>query len=178
MTGFAIGLSAAALWVIVLVGVVLLIRGSSGTPQRSIRKFKGDRLAIKTAGGVGGVAAPLGTEPRAPEAANPPKSNGGVGGVAAPASPVVFQAIPPYAEAEPPTFTAVRLNSDGLIVTEDVDASEEVQEIEALVGSVTDPRAVAKAAAAAPRRTQPTAGPRKSGRITYVLVDEEGRPQL
>ncbi len=151
MTGFAIGLSAVALWVIVLVGVVLLIRGSAGTPQRSIRRFKGDRLAIKTAGGV---EAPIGS--------------------------AVFQTIPPQAtsEAEPPTFTAVRLNSDGLIVTEDVDASEEVQEIEALVGSVTDPRAVAKSAGPAQRRVRPTVGPRKSGRITYVLVDEEGRPQI
>lgn len=176
MTGFAIGLSAVALWVIVLVGIVLLIRGSSGTPQRSIRKFKGDRLAIKTARGVGGVAAPIGTYSGAPETANPPQSSQ----PAFPHSTEVFQTIPPQATsaAEPPTFTAVRLNSDGLIVTEDVDASEEVQEIEALVGSVTDPRAVAKSAGPTPRRTRPAVGPRKSGRITYVLVDEEGRPQI
>lgn len=35
-------------------------------------------------GGFGGVAAPEGTEPVSPGAANPPKSSGGFGGVAAP----------------------------------------------------------------------------------------------
>lgn len=164
MTDFAIGLSAAALWVVVPAGVVLLMRSSSGTPQRSIRRFKGDRLAIKTA-----RAAALSD------------------------STVVFRAIAPHAtsaaersgplieaESPSPTFAAVRLNSDGLIVTEDVDASEGVQEIEALVGSVTDSREVTAPAGAAAPRTRPkiTGGPRKKGRITYVLVDEEGRPQI
>ena len=39
---------------------------------------------LGTAGGLGGVAAPLRTEPSAPEAANPLKKDGGLGGVAAP----------------------------------------------------------------------------------------------
>ncbi len=44
------------------------------------------KSANASAGGAGGVAAPLDTDPRAPEAANPSKSGGGAGGVAAPKS--------------------------------------------------------------------------------------------
>lgn len=151
MTGFAIGLSAVGLWMVVLVGIVWLVRSSSGPPHRSIRRFKGDRIAIETA-----RAAVLSERVAAPEPQVETEPHIGV-------------------EMQLETFTAVRLNSEGLVVTQDVDVTEEVQEIEALVGSVTGSREAAKPSAA--RRARPS-GPRKKGRITYVLVDEEGSPLI
>ena len=112
MTGFAIGLSAAALWVVVLVGVLLLARSSSGPPQRSIQRFKSDRQAIKTA-----RAAAISDTPASDPAPDAARSG-------------------PQIEVE--AAQLVQLNWDGLLITQNVDASEEVQEIEALVGSVTD----------------------------------------
>ncbi len=47
----------------------------TGTLGRSAAGYRLLRAGIK-GGGFGGVAAPLGTDPRAPEAANPPKSTG------------------------------------------------------------------------------------------------------
>lgn len=149
MTGFAIGMLAAALWFGVMVAVWYLFKTAPGHPFRSIAKFRWVGRSI------GQQIAPSSSDQ--PEAIEMPLS----GKPPTEAMDVIdltdFQPVADeHVEADP----------------EPIDLTSETLEIEELLGAVT---AETKPRKPRPPRAQ-ARGPVKVGRTTYVLVDDEGRP--
>lgn len=158
MIGFFIGMLAFALWVGVMIGIYRMVKANPGHPFWSMARFKNARRSIAPA-----LTPPVSHEPlelSVPEA-----------GPIEPADSVEldFDRVAPV--LSPPL-------DDDLIVLRDPEdegfQEEEFQELEAMLSSISQPRKPR-----APRSPRKRAtGPVRSGRLTYVLVDDEGRPEL
>lgn len=154
MTAFYIGMLAFALWVGVMVGIYRAVKANPGHPFWSMARFKNARRSIAPA-----LSPPVSQEalelsiPEAPPAQIPDLIDLDIDRV----SPVL---------TPPP-------GSD-LSVLRGPEQEEEFQELEAMLSSISAPKKPR-----APRSPRKRAtGPVRSGRLTYVLVDDEGRPEL
>ncbi|HVF12740.1 MAG TPA: hypothetical protein VNA87_06605 [Actinomycetota bacterium] len=161
MTGFFIGMLAFALWVGVMIGIYRSVKANPGHPFWSMALFKNARRSI----------APTLTPPVSPE---PLELSVPEAGPIEPAVPVEldFDRVAPV--LSPPL-------DDDLIVLrgaeeERLQAEEfqELEELEAMLSSISQP--TKPRAPRSPRKR--ATGPVRSGRLTYVLVDDEGRPEL
>lgn len=97
----------------------------------------------------------------------------------------------PQAETEPladqhpldgeTEFSLVAVAADTLpsleTLAETTPADPEIAEIDAIISSITDESPRRKRHRVDPNKPPPR-GPRKIGRVTYVLVDDEGRPEI
>lgn len=153
MTGFYIGMLAFALWVGVMIGIYRAVKANPGHPFWSMARFKNARRSIAPA-----LTPPVSQEPlelSIPEA-DPIEGPDSI--------ELDLDRVPPVLSPPP---------SDDLIVLQEP-KEEEFQEMEAMLSSISAPKKPR-----APRSPRKRAtGPVRSGRITYVLVDEEGRPEL
>lgn len=165
MTTFVIGLVAAGLWIAAAVAVILLTRNSPAPPQRSIRSFRRARRK-------------LAPRPRQVPDLSPRSRTHSLDTVeeipliASPVQQVVHEIV------EDPVVTTEVLEPE---ITPD----PEFAEISAMLEAVTDesssqarPHRISPSSKTPPRGPRVSRGPRRAGRHTYVLVDEEGRPQL
>lgn len=154
MIGFFIGMLAFALWVGVMIGIYRMVKANPGHPFWSMARFKNARRSIAPA-----LTPPVSHEPlelSVPEAGPIERTD-----------PVEleFDRVAPV--LSPPL-------DDDLIMLRDPEEEEEFQEMEAMLSSISQP--TKRRAPRAPRKR--ATGPVRSGRLTYVLVDDEGRPEL
>lgn len=166
MTRFVLGMVAAGLWIAATVAVILLTRRSPAPPDRSIRSFRRarQRLAPRRAPTKSvsqdepKLASPISGPPPPP---GPPRRD--------PHPLDAIEEIPVMEAPSPPTPSPPHLDPP----TTDV----EMAEIAAVLEVVTDESGAGKRhRVAPPSDRRPGRGPRKVGRLTYVLVDDEGKP--
>lgn len=156
MIGFFIGMLAFALWAGVMVGIYRTVKANPGHPFWSMARFKNARRSI----------APSLT---------PSPSDDPLELAVSTADPIElghfdeldFQPVDPLLPPHPVEDLLVLPDSS----QED---EEEFQEVEAMLHSIAAPKRPRPPRAPRQRAT----GPIRSGRLTYVLVDDEGRPEL
>ena len=148
MTGFAFGMLAALLWIAVVLGVGYLMRSSPGHPFRTIRNFR-----------VAGTRLAKNTSATAPADEQQ-----------------VAQPLDDQEPKEPGPFDHVQAADLDWAVPEP--PPELSREVLALVGLA--PTEELEAAKGTVRENPPSMkkGPRRLGRIEYVIVDEDGRPEI
>lgn len=157
MTGFTIGMIAFGIWVAVAVGLWLLFKRSPGHPFRSIGQFR--RANRK-------LAEPI----REPDSA--------IRIVEAVEEPQISRdQLELFRPPEPETDTQDFVREDPETDVE----SPELEEINSVITAVTAEKApIPKRNSKAPARKRTAAlnkPIRKIGRLTYVVVDEEGKPE-
>lgn len=162
---------AAGMWLGVMAAVWYLFKSAPGHPFRSIGRFRSTRRRIARQ-----------VAPEKPEAIEMPLAHTTTtehpASVADASDEVEEESLdlrPTAPPAEPDTFidlTSVEVPASIAALAEGVDPGGESDEMAALIGAVTAPKKPRK-----PRPpVAPPRGPRKVGRTTYVLVDDEGRP--
>ncbi len=152
MTGFYIGMLAFALWVGVMIGIYRTVKANPGHPFWSMARFKNARRSIAP------LTPPVSLEPlelSVPEAAPIERID---------SIDLDFDRLAPVLSPPPDNDLLVLRGPE----------EEEFQEMEAMLSSISAPK---KPRAPRPPRKRAT-GPVRSGRLTYVLVDDEGRPEL
>lgn len=158
MTGFAFGMLAALLWIAAMVGIGYLMRSSPGHPFRTIRHF---RLAGRTLAEVP-VPDPDHLQEEPTELPEPPRSH--------------------ELEVSGPSWTPPEVAGDWAMPDSPRDwttsgaPTELSQEVLALVGLGSPPgeRGPTTRRKPAPAKK----GPRRNGRIEYIVVDQDGRPEI
>lgn len=179
VTRFVIGMLAGGLWIAATIVVIALARNAPARPSKSIRTFRLARRKLAPVGlgsrrRLGGVT---GLVPEGPsEFAAPPRpwrSDHRLDTVE------VFPIISETEVSEGREGPAGDLTDVPISRTLD----PELAEVAALVESISDEsRAVRRPSHRIIHRPQSKpphkSGTRKVGRLTYVLVDEEGRPEL
>ena len=158
MTGFTIGMIAFGIWVAVAVGLWLVFKRSPGHPFRSIGEFR--RAGRK-------LAEPI----REPDSSIRIVEAGEEDAAVSRDQLELFH--PPEPETDTQDFVREEPESD-------VD-SEELAEIHSVITAVTAEKAPTpkrNSKAPARKRTAALNKPvRKIGKLTYVVVDEEGKPE-
>lgn len=174
MTRFVLGMLAAGLWIAATVAVVLLTRASPDPPRKSIRSFRRARRQLAPRRSrpklIRQEALPLPLTSTETNASPPPT----------PASSYqLTQGGHPLDTVEEiPVMAPLALEeSSPPPPPEQEGADAEMAEIAAVIEAVTDESVIPKRHRLASTSGRlPPRGPRKVGRVTYVLVDDEGKP--
>lgn len=161
MTGFAFGMLAALLWIAAMIGAGYLMRSSPGHPFRTIRNF---RLAGRSLAEDPPLAPvpPFEDEPTEPQA--PPHSD--------------------ELEVSDHSWTPPEVASDWAMPDSRRDwtapeaRTDLSQEVLALVGLGSPQEEPSGPTTARPKPAPAKKGPRRSGRIEYIVVDQDGRPEI
>lgn len=147
MLRFSLGMLAAGLWLAAAAAIILLGRNSPTPPERSIRSFRAARRKMAPGRRPGVRQAPADEPEEAPR-----ESEAGAGPVEK--AEAANEGSGPLDEADP-----------------------ELAEISAVIDAVTSEPSPQQRPHRVRVRTPPKPQPpRRAGRLTYVLVDDEGRP--
>jgi hypothetical protein len=182
MIGFAIGMVAFLLWLLVLWGVTALARSSPGHPFLSINRFRAARRKM----------APARTIAEEPNMETAPETSEHE--LLPFASPLAESTLPQADESGDLTepgdddwdrfIAAMKTPAGDPVMTipdlEPLPVEGGLETIGLHPDSAATPqdKSQPKRASSARKPTKRPSGPRKQGRMTYVLVDKDGKPDL
>ena len=170
MIGFAIGMAAFLLWLLVLWGVTHLARSTPRHPFLTIRRFRSERRSMAPA--------------RPQEPADEEE----------PARSIEHDLLPFAAALDEGAPPVIPNTAEESIEPDDGEWESFIAAMKAPVEDTTitipdlvtesptppaaDKKPQPKRASSARKPTKRPAGPRRQGRMTYVLVDKDGKPDL